>query len=650
MQKRKKEFLNSLFIAVGVGLLLSLLLFASFLSQFQYKLADALYGGKQPLQNIVIIGIDDKSLQEIGRWPWEREVFVNSLSKLGNAAVVGIDVAFFERYDEKIDEELAEVVRKNNNVVMPVEYMKFELAEGGLYGRNLMVPVGNLSIRARGLGYIHVITDNDGVTRAINMDVKGEFDSFAFEVYNVIFGKKPDVRKARFLINFIGKPGTFKSYSFTDLVNGRIDLKEFEKRIVLIGATSPDMHDDYFVPTSKGKAMAGVEIHANTIQQLITKDYLQNISTWLNIIIIFLVALFVAVLLYRFNIIISSLLIIAGLFGYIYLGIVLFDRFNLIVNFIYPVLSALVTYICVVLYYYFFEKKAKQQVLGAFSKYVSPVLVEEIVKDPSKLKLGGVRREITVMFSDIRGFTTMSERMSAERLVNLLNEYLTEMTNIILKNRGLVDKYMGDAIMAFWNAPLDEKEHAELACLTALDMNKRLIELRRHWESHGVPLLRIGIGLNTGEAVIGNMGSYDRFDYTAMGDTVNLGSRLEGLTKEYGVSIIIAESTYEKVRNLFVCRELDLVTVKGKREPVKIYELVGKKEDVSQDKLMFIAVFDDAVALYRKQRWKDAVKMFEKAHDIEKDHACTVFMERCRYFERNSPGKGWGMVWVMETK
>jgi len=248
----------------------------------------------------------------------------------------------------------------------------------------------------------------------------------------------------------------------------------------------------------------------------------------------------------------------------------------------------------------------------------------------------GQRREITVFFSDIRGFTSISEKLSPEKLVHLVNEYLTEMTKIILENKGTVDKFIGDAIMAFWNAPFLEKDHPKLACQTAIAQIKELDKLKKSWKKRKLPEMDIGIGINTGDAVIGNLGSEDRFDYTAMGDAVNLSSRLEGLTKQYGVSILISESTYKKVKSDFDFRELDKVKVKGKKITVKIYQLLVEPND------KLVEEFEKGLNLYYKKKFKEAKKHFEACPKIKKDDVPSrIFIERCEAFLKSSPKKGW---------
>lgn len=324
----------------------------------------------------------------------------------------------------------------------------------------------------------------------------------------------------------------------------------------------------------------------------------------------------------------------------------MFD-YGLIINIIYPEITLFLVYFSEISYMYLSERKSKAQIKEAFSKYVASDVVEEILKDPSKLKLGGSKEEITVFFSDIRGFTSFSEKLTPEKLVHVLNEYLSAMTDIILNHNGLVDKYIGDAIMAFWGAPIKNKEHAKIACDASLDMIKELENLKKKWQKEGFPEINIGIGLNSGNAVIGNVGSSERFDYTAIGDNINLGSRLESLTKHYGVSIIISEKTKEEAGNEFVTRKLDFVKVKGKNEPIEIYELVGRAGKVSQEQLDKIDNYNRALELYSKKKWDSAIKNFEK---LREDKSAKEMIERCRYFMKNPPETSWKGEWEMKDK
>jgi adenylate cyclase len=288
------------------------------------------------------------------------------------------------------------------------------------------------------------------------------------------------------------------------------------------------------------------------------------------------------------------------------------------------------------------EAKEKEIVKQAFRQYVTPALLDEILKDPSKLKLGGQKRTTTIMFSDIRGFTTISEALSPEELVQFLNIYLTQMTDIILEKHGTVDKYIGDAIMAFWNAPLDEPSHTMLACEAALANIEALrkLHLPYSWAEKRLAAPRIGIGINTGEVVVGNVGSQQRFDYTALGDHVNLASRLEGLTKFYGVDIIVSDGVHALVKDKLFMRELDKVAVMGRKMPVTIYELVKKptgKEDVE-----FFNVWQQGIAKYRERDFVGAQRFFGKCNELRPmDKAAQIYLERCIHYRKHPPAKDW---------
>lgn len=631
-------------IALACAIIFSFLFAVGLFSNIQLKLTDSLYGGKAPLDNIIIVAIDDKSLQELGRWPWGREQFVDAVNFLENAKVVGIDVAFFEKYNDKIDKALAEALKSSGNVVIPVEYASFNEADGRVIGEDLLYPVGELGKHAAGLGYVNVVTDRDGVTRAVNLDISDDYNNFAEVVYNLYW--KDDMKPAnRFLVNFVGKPGSFTTYSFTDVVNSRIEKEVFDGKLVLIGATAPDLHDDYFVPTSEGKAMPGVEIHANTIQTMITKRFLKNEQNWIVVVSIFAFALLIAFLVHHYPLWLSSAASLLLILAYVFVSVKIFD-FGVIMNFVYAPLAILISYVSIMGYSYVSEQKAKKKIMGAFGKYVSPVIVERIMKHPETLNLGGERKNITVLFSDIRGFTTISEKLTPHKLVSLINGYLTAMTSIIIKHNGLVDKFIGDAIMAFWNAPLNQPKHAERACAAALEMLEKLKELQKKWERKKLPRIEIGVGINTGEAVIGNMGSQDRFDYTAMGDNINMGSRLEGLTKQYGVGVIISETTYSKVKKEFAARKLDAVRVKGKTKPIFIYELVCAKNELTNKKADLIRHYESGLKLYFARKWDGAIKEFRNV----KDSAAMELILRCKTFKNTPPPNNWDGSWVMKTK
>jgi len=328
----------------------------------------------------------------------------------------------------------------------------------------------------------------------------------------------------------------------------------------------------------------------------------------------------------------------------------LFVAFGMPVGLVYPLLAIGLTYSAISIQHYVVEEGEKRKIRDAFGLYLNPHLARLVSERPDMLALGGEKRELTVLFSDIRGFTTMSEQLEPEALVELLNEYFGKMTDVIFSQDGTLDKYIGDAIMAVWGAPVPQSDHAIRACQAALGMVRGLAALMADWRQRGLPELDIGIGINTGPMVVGNMGSARRLSYTVIGDNVNLGSRLEGLNKMYGSHIIASEATLQAVRGVLVARELDLVRVKGKRLPVRIYEILATADE-RQRWQPLVRGFDAALAAYRAQRWDDA--MFAFAAVLEKypdDGPAQLYLERCRDMLAAPPESDWDGVTIMETK
>ncbi len=647
--KLKSKFTKSLLISLTIGAILTLLIFTGFLNTWESRVSDAFYAPSSTLNDIVIVAIDDQSLQELGRWPWPRDRFATVIDGLNQSAVIGIDISFFEPAEG--DSELAESL-KNSNVVLAMEYTSFSYRNDELYGESLLKPTTSLGIPGLDFqtGYVNLYTDSDGVTRTFVPNISGieDHSHFSVVVVNEYTGTSSAVGSSRMLIKFYSEPGGYEYISFSDVYNNKTNPSYFKDKIVLIGATASDLHDDVIVPISN-QAMPGVEVNANLVQSILTRDYLYYQDDISAIGIIFLFAILAGLLLFKFRIHIATFILAILAIVYIFFTIYTFGT-GLIMNILYPLLSITLVYIPLVVIYYLTEEKSRKWITSIFGRYVSPVVIDNLIKNPDKIKLGGEKRNITIFFSDIRGFTSISEKLNPEDLVHLLNEYLTDMTSIIRKDQGLVDKYMGDAIMAFWGAPLDQPNHAEMACSSSLEMIDKLRELQLKWKKEGIPSFDIGIGLNSGDAIVGNMGSSKRFDYTAIGDNVNLASRLEGLNKSYGTNIIISENTHKTIKNKFETRKLDAVKVKGKKKPILIYELLSKKDGLNKKQSEFVNVYEEGLELYFEKKWKRAMKSFQIASKLINDPASHVFINRCQEFQKNPPPKDWDGVWEMETK
>jgi adenylate cyclase len=579
----KNKLAKSLLVSFIVAIIVALLMTVGFLDTWESKISDAFYSPSSTDDDIVIVAIDDESFQELGMLPWPRSYYATVINNINQSSVIGIDIVFDLETNAENDSKLAESL-KGANVVLAAEFTSFSFVDGEMYGTDLLKP--NEALGTEGVdfnvGFVNLYLDSDGVIRSFAPQISGtgdigDYEHFALATINKIPGVTRELESPRMLINFFGEPGDYTYYSFSDVYLGEVDLSEFDGKIALIGVTSPLEHDDYTVPISS-QDMPGVEIHANLAQSILTKNYLSYQDALSTVVIILIFALLAGFLMFKFKIHIATILIAVIAIAYLFLSVIYSFSSGIIMNILYPLIAIVLVYIALVVIYYRTEEKSRKWITSVFGKYVSPVVIENLLKDPDKLNLGGEKRDITIFFSDIRGFTTISEKLAPEELVHLLNEYLTEMTSIIIKNQGLVDKYMGDAIMAFWGAPLEQPNHAELACLSSLEMMEKLKELQKKWKKEGIPSFDIGIGLNSGEAVVGNMGSSKRFDYTAMGDNVNLASRLEGLNKTYKTNIIISENTYKVVKDKFKTRKLGRVTVKGKKRAITIYELLARKK------------------------------------------------------------------------
>jgi adenylate cyclase len=353
-----------------------------------------------------------------------------------------------------------------------------------------------------------------------------------------------------------------------------------------------------------------------------------------------------------FGDLLSGVLVVLALVSLWWLAYVLFTHNNYVMAVTGPSLAIVLGFVGATAYNYVTERRQKVLIKGMFSQYVNPAFVEELVAHPEKLRLGGERKELTVLFSDIAGFTTIAERMSPENLVALLNDYLSIMTDIVFATGGTLDKYEGDAIMAFWGAPIPQEDHALRACRAALEMQKAIIRIRDRWEGEGKPSISVRIGLSTGEMVVGNMGGSRKFDYTVIGDSVNLGSRLEGANKEYGTSIMMSQKTYERVKNLVIARELDLLVVKGKTEPIAVYELVGLANDaISAEYHDFLNHYNLGLQHYRNRRWREAIEHFQHALKIAPDdYPSQMYISRIRAYEESPPPPEWNGVFVLKTK
>jgi adenylate cyclase len=453
------------------------------------------------------------------------------------------------------------------------------------------------------------------------------------------------------LINYRGEDLTFPHFSISDILCGKIPDSALRDKIVLIGATAVGIYDLRVTPLSAN--FPGLEIHANIIDAALARDFLDPPSAYhlLNLLVILFSGMTLGHLLNRAGVISGSLIAFSMIGGYAVFCIFLFMYAGGILNMVYPILLMMFVYIAVTAYKYFMEEGQKRFIRNAFSTYLAPSVVKQLIESPEKLVLGGEQREITAFFSDIQGFTGISEKLSPHELVELLNIFLTEMTDIILKYEGTVDKFEGDAIIAFFGAPNTLENHAETATAACIDMQKKMSELRKIWNEQGKPELKMRIGLFSGPAVVGNMGSKNRMDYTMMGDTVNTASRLEGVNKIYGIYTLIGDTTYHAAKNKILAREIDSINVVGKKVPVTIFEPIDFINQVNENMIQTIDFYSKGLLAYRSQNWNQAIRFFTKALEVTpEDGPSKTMIRRCKEFMENPPGKDWNGSYTMKTK
>ncbi len=686
-------------------------------------------------ERIVILDIDEKSLQEVARWPWPRDVMARLMNKLFDdyqLAIVGFDVVFAERdlssgigrLDELAQKELKQVAGfselyqqirpqldndglfakalKGRPIVLGY-YLSSEkdakriaaipdpvLPRGTFAGRKIRFTSwagygGNLPEflkSAPASGHFNPFVDDDGVVRRVPM--LAEFDGQYYEALSLAMVRtllgfpkvEPGYPPESFLhkgysglewlkvgsltipvdelvstlIPYRGGKYSFPYISLADVLGDRVPREKLKGKIALVGTTAPGLQDLRATPVDN--VYPGVEIHANLVAGMLDKTIKQKPPFMLGaeVLLLFIGGVTLALVMPMLSPLFASLVALSGM--------VLVSGFNLAVwtygDMVLPLASSLLMTIMLftvnMAYGYFVEARSKRQFTDLFGQYVPPELVDEMAKDPEKYTMEPKAAELTILFSDVRGFTSISEALSPEDLKEYINDYLTSMSAIIRRNRGTLDKYIGDAIMAFWGAPVADAEHARQGVITALEMQKACAEVRQRFRARGWPEFNIGIGLNSGNVRVGDMGSKVRKAYTAMGDPVNLASRLEGRTKTYSVGILIGEVTKNLVKDV-VWKELDLIKVKGKDTAVHVFEPIGMEGKVEKKVLDEIRLWHQTLKAYRAQQWDQVeVSMINLQRMNPQCALYALYAERVAAFRHNAPPPGWVGVTAFDEK
>src|SRR3989339_482235 len=629
----KRLFSKTTFIFLGIMFLFFLIKIASFdfFSQLNTIFTDQLQGFLTPRKEIMIVEIDEKSLQQIGPWPWSRQVFAQVLANLNpeKPRIVGIDVLFLDKREE--DEEVMYQLSKNNYPLTLAGKIDNETFLQPVYTSNLITS-----------GFINLNSQSDGKIRQFQnkLNISNTcVTSFASSVFEQYLGKKLAGcinESTPLYYNYTRQ--AFSHISFIDVYNRQFPKDSFRNKIVLVGFTTKDLKsqiDDNFTDIF-GAQTPGIKIHAQIINSLLHNRFQRDIPQ----IYFYIICLFISVITLAFFILsqkkLSFRFLTVGLI-WLFTQIVGVMLFEFGINWFFVQFSFI--WLGIIFYILVFDNlkqsKERQFLKQAFQQYISPKLLPTLLKHPEKLALGGEKRQMTVLFCDIRSFTSYSEKVPPEKLVESLNQYLELMSSLILDEQGTIDNFIGDAIMAFWNAPLFEKQHELKAVKTALKMLEALHKLHTDWQ--------IGIGINSGEMIVGNIGGSKRFDYTVLGDNVNLASRVEGLTKKYGVNILITEAVKNKVKDpTIMYRLIDEVVVKGKNQAVKLYQplLCTRENQILKNE------YEKGFTLYQQGKFTKALQTWDR---LINDPVVYIMQKRIVELQKDQ-NRLWDGIWRWEHK
>ncbi|MCX6135950.1 MAG: adenylate/guanylate cyclase domain-containing protein [Ignavibacteriales bacterium] len=672
-------------------------------------------GVRPHTSNVVIVRIDENTLKELD-YPLPRDKFGALLAIISECKpkAIGVDYLFPTAGQDSLSQAqsqyLVQYAGLANNVIHAIgpfipsgEQLELKARDidpeakaslhrfaipgtqsGVQFPRATYIderPFDSLAVLAAGIGHVLLIPDSvDGVIRKVPLLIEyaGDyypafgaalaFHAAGIDLRNVKVVKLEDrteVHAGSFVIpvdekgelgiDFAGPNRIFQEISFYDVLEAytKNDVKTlamFKDAVVIIGPTARSIGDHGATPLSDKSP--NCYVHANVYDQIVSEKYIHVASPGLQIGLLIFLTLIVAnaslLLKLRWSMPIGVLL----LGGYLWFAYNAFANTGEVYSLTAPLFALFFSYAGTISYVSATEGKQKSQIKNMFQKYVDASVVEQLIDNPSMLKLGGEEREITTLFADIEGFTRMAEKLGPQNTVGILNSYLTEMTNVIIEEHGTLDKYIGDAIMAFWNAPLDNPDHALHACTAALRMQKKLTGLHAKWVRFGKPMVNQRIGVNTGKAVVGNMGAEAKFNYTAVGDAVNLASRLEGVNKEYGTRLLMSGNTQKLVEGKILSREMDLVVVLGRTEPVRIYELIAMTDEVQTDATKrFLDLYHQGLESYKQRAWKSAIDYFQQGLQIRKDDVVSnLYIQRAMLYSDVPPPEDWNGVFVMTKK
>lgn len=683
-----KKYILALIILVG---LISLRIYDPWLTQVaRLKYFDFLEQRQELLvdESIVLVNIDEAAIRQNGQWPWPRDIIANIVAEVSNrgASVIVMPIIFSEPDRFGRDSAFQEVLKADNVVLAQVPTTQnnepYARPRGSvLIGPPIadilptwpgaLPPIRGLAELAAGVGMIATVPEPDGVVRRSPMLVAvGDrfYPSITLEAIRVLAGEQSfQVRSNEMGVEVVRIPGlplmypdsngriwptrnfSYQSYSVTDLPNN------LENKIVILSLTAEGFSNP--VATSMGEMLPN-KLIATELSSILNSLFVTrtDIADMVEIAGAALLSIIVLLLVIKTRLVVAGIAFTAILASTVYSTLYFRESAFVLYDVIYPVLTVFIVFAVSAFSRALEEFRLKQQIKKQFGTYLSPAMVEKLQQNPDLLKLGGETRDLSIMFTDVRGFTAISEHYGADvqGLTKIMNRYMTAMTKKILENNGTLDKYIGDAQMAFWNAPLDDKDHAINAVKTALEMLKDLERFNNEITTEGIPPFGMGLGINTGSVVVGNMGSDQRFDYTCLGDSVNLAARLEGQSKPYGVRLVIGQNTNELVKDTFFTVELDYIAVKGKKEGVRIYTVIEERESMLRSRMFTEReLHNKMLGYYRSRSWDQAIAMCKtltSSFDSQMKDYYLMWAERCQELKQNDPGPQWDSVYRATSK
>jgi adenylate cyclase len=640
-----------------------------------------------PAISTVIVGIDERSHRQLiarhgAMSQWPRTLYARAIDALAKAGARVIGLAVFFEDPRPEDGELGQAIRRAANVVIPVLAqgpLEFDPQPGVAQRFQIFVrPTDEVRGAAKAEGLANITVARDSIVRGLPLLLRtGDEELPAMPLtIAALYARRPrvlddvpptpgivyaagravPVGDADILrINFCGPPsggrgrGPYQIVPFVDVVDGTFDRSLIRDRIVMLGLALPGL-DENPTPTTSQVRMSGVEVLANAVETIVHQRFLRPVDRAVTSGLVVGLAIVAAALVVGAAPWLATTATLAVLMAYFSAAALVFER-GWIMDLVYPPAALLLTFALMLTHRVVFVEAEKRMVRQAMGRYVSPAVGRWLLENPRRLAVGGEQREMSVLFSDIRDFTTFAHALPPDTLVALLNQYRGEMSDVVFRHDGVLAQYVGDALEAFWNAPMDQPDHARRACQTALDMRAALEQVRPVFGARGWPGLDIGIGINTGQMIVGNMGSRRRLDYTAVGDAVNVASRVEGLTKEYGVHVVIGEDTQRAAGPAFAYRFLDRVAVKGRPEPLSVYELLAPAGGVEARQAALLDRYHAAVELYRSRKWEEAANVFAALHrEAPADGPIALYRDRSRAALANPPPPDWDGVHISVTK